>query len=56
VEDISKLRLALSELRRAGVTDIGRYLGEHPEFSRRAVDIVRVVDVNHATLRLYGVD
>jgi signal transduction histidine kinase len=53
-EDISELRAELSRLREEGVTDMGRYLEEHDEIVRRAVGLIRVVDVNDATLRLYG--
>jgi signal transduction histidine kinase len=36
------------------VSDFRRYFAEHPEFVARAVQLVRIVDVNDATLRLFG--
>jgi signal transduction histidine kinase len=54
-EDISGLRTELSALRKAGIEDLARYMDEHPDFVRRAVSSIVVLDVNDATLRLYGV-
>ena len=53
-EDFSDLEAALDELRTRGITDIGGYLDEHPEFLRRAARLIRIVDVNDYTLKLYG--
>ncbi len=53
-EDFGELKEALDELRARGVTDIRRYLDEHPEFVRRAARLIRIVDVNDYTLKLYG--
>ncbi|HUZ18213.1 MAG TPA: PAS domain S-box protein, partial [Spirochaetia bacterium] len=54
VEDISALRLKLEQLRSRGVTDIRRYAADHPELVRIAAEAIRVVDVNDASLALYG--
>ena len=53
-EDYSEVRAALDELRAQGVADFRRYLAEHPGFAQRAVQMVKVLDVNEATLKLYG--
>jgi PAS domain S-box-containing protein len=53
-EDVSQLRLALSELKSQGVEDFRAYLEEHPEFIQVAAAMIRVTDVNDATLRMYG--
>lgn len=53
-EDITELRAALNQLREQGVADFRAYLDEHPEFVSQAVQMIKVVDVNTATLRLYG--
>jgi PAS domain S-box-containing protein len=54
-EDISELREAIRDLRSAGVQDLPGYLLTHPEFVKEATRMVQVVDVNDATLKLYGV-
>jgi PAS domain S-box-containing protein len=53
-EDFSAVKVAVDALRREGVTDIRAWLAAHPEFVERAVSLVRVVDVNDATLAMFG--
>lgn len=53
-EDFSAYHSALESLRQAGVTDIRRYMKEHPAFVKEAARLVRILDVNHATLQLFG--
>lgn len=53
-EDFSTFRATLQALRRAGVTDIRRYLKDNPGFLQQAAQMVRVLDVNDATLQLFG--
>ncbi|MFN2566366.1 MAG: PAS domain S-box protein [Gemmatimonadaceae bacterium] len=53
-EDCSAVKAAIDGLRAEGVSDIRRYLAEHPEFVARAVGLVRVRDVNDATLAMFG--
>ena len=52
-EDITELRTALQSLRAQGVTDFNRYLQEYPDFIARAIRMIKVLDVNEATLGLY---
>jgi PAS domain S-box-containing protein len=52
-EDFSQVVAALDALRARGVHDFGRYFDVHPEFVAEAAGLVRVRDVNHATLELY---
>ena len=52
-EDFSEVRKALMKLREQGVTDFRKYLNENPEFVMNAVRMVKVVDVNAMTLRLF---
>lgn len=52
-EDISEVKKAINGLKAQGVTDFRKYLDENPEFARRAVQRVRVIDVNDSTLKLY---
>lgn len=53
-QDFSELRCALDALRAAGVSDFRSYLNAHPEFVDRALYMIRVVDVNDMTLKLFG--
>src|SRR5207237_9329957 len=49
-------KAAIDELKARGVRNFREYLGENPEFVIDAVSMVRMVDVNDATLRLFGAD
>ena len=53
-EDFSQVKAAIDELRASGVQDFRRYFAERAEFVARAIQLVRIVDVNDATLRLFG--
>ena len=53
-QDFSMVGAALAALRARGVTDLEVHLAAHPEFVRSAVGLVKIVDVNAATLRLLG--
>ncbi len=55
IEDFSAVRERLEALRAQGVTDLRRYLEEHEGFAAATVALLRVIDVNQATLDLYGV-
>lgn len=51
-EDYSRVAQRLEELRRRGVTDLQTHLDEHPEFVEEAFGLVRVTDVNDASVAL----
>jgi len=53
-EDASEVRRYLDELRASGVKDFRGYFGDHPEAVRKCASLVKVLDVNRATLDLYG--
>ena len=53
-EDFSAIKAAIEELKRSGVNDLREYLRSSPEFVDRARSLVRIVDVNEATLKLFG--
>ncbi len=53
-QDWSGVIEMLRPLRAAGVTDWAGYFAAHPEWVKGALRAVRVLDVNEATLRLYG--
>ena len=52
-EDFSLVRQRFDELHATGVTDLPRHILEHPEEVRRCAALVRLIDVNSATLKLY---
>jgi signal transduction histidine kinase len=53
-EDFSAVTASISHLKARGVTDFRNYLAEHPEFTRQAVGMVKVLDVNDASVELFG--
>jgi PAS domain S-box-containing protein len=53
-EDFSAVMAALDRLRDEGIDDLDEYVRLHPEFVDHCVTLVRVVDVNPATLRMFG--
>jgi PAS domain S-box-containing protein len=53
-EDFTAVRAALDELRASGVRDFAAYFAEHPAEVERCIGLVRVVDVNETTLRMFG--
>jgi C4-dicarboxylate-specific signal transduction histidine kinase len=53
-EDFSAVKAAIDALRAQGVSDFRRYLVEHPDFTRQAIALVRILDVNDATIELFG--
>ena len=52
--DFSQVKAAIDQLEAEGVRDFRRYLTEHPEFVREAVSMITVLDVNTATVELFG--
>jgi PAS domain S-box-containing protein len=44
----------MDDLKRSGVRDFREYLKSSPDFVDRAISLVRIVDVNEATLKLFG--
>jgi len=53
-EDFREVQQALERLKAEGVTDFRAWFREHPDFIREAAGKVKVLDVNPATLALYG--
>jgi len=52
IEDITLARQAIDDVKAGGVEDFGLWLDAHPEFITQAISLVRVVDVNQATIAL----
>jgi len=53
-EDYSEVKKYLDELRSRGVKDLRRYFIEHPDDLAKCATLMKIVDVNEATLKLYG--
>jgi len=53
-EDFSRVKVAIDDLRAAGVRDVREYLAVHPEFVRQAARMVRNVDANEASVKMFA--
>ncbi|MGE3512157.1 MAG: MASE1 domain-containing protein [Vicinamibacterales bacterium] len=53
-QDFRLVAAALDGVRATGVEDLQAYLDEHPEFVDRCMTLIKVVDVNQATVRLFA--
>ncbi len=53
-EDFSEIKKYIDDLRLTGVTDFKKYFDEHAELVSECMSRVRVIDVNHTTLRMYA--
>jgi C4-dicarboxylate-specific signal transduction histidine kinase len=51
-EDFSQVKAAINDLKARGVQDFAQYLKENPDFVRQAITMVKIVNVNDATLKL----
>ncbi|MGC9094790.1 MAG: GAF domain-containing protein [Candidatus Bathyarchaeia archaeon] len=52
-EDFSQVKNYIENLRASGIRDFKVYFKEHPEAVNKCIEMVRIIDVNKATLRLY---
>ncbi len=55
-EDFSAVKARFEELRRAGVTDLRAHLDAHTEEVVRLAGLVRIVEVNAHSVRLFGAE
>jgi len=55
-EDFSDVKAALEELIKHGETDLRTYFTNHPEEVSRLMSLVRIIDINRATLHIQGAD
>jgi len=54
--DFTAAKALMEQVKASGVTDIRRYLREHPEFVVQCATVVRVRNVNDAAVRLAGAE
>jgi chromosome partitioning protein len=52
-EDFSEVRRFVAALRAQGIADVAAHLRAHPDVATRALPLVKVLDVNEATLRMF---
>lgn len=52
-EDISQVKRYIDGLRDKGIRDLRKYFEDHPEEISPCVNMIRILDVNRATLKLY---
>jgi PAS domain S-box-containing protein len=55
-EDFSRVKDAIDELKAEGVRDFRGYCAAHPEFVERSIAMVKIADVNDATVDLFAAD
>ncbi len=55
-EDYSEVKRTIEQLRETGVLDFRGHFDTHPEAVEQCARLVRVVDVNEATLKMYEAD
>ena len=55
-EDLTDLRAYLKNLRDSGVRDVRAYFEAHPEEMQQCANLIKVVDINRATLEIYEAD
>jgi diguanylate cyclase (GGDEF)-like protein/PAS domain S-box-containing protein len=53
-EDFSRVKKTVDQWRDEGVRDFDVYFDNHPEAVAKCLAMIRVIDVNYATLNLYG--
>jgi PAS domain S-box-containing protein len=55
-EDFSLVKDAIDDLKAKGVRDLREYCAAHPEFVERAIGLVKIADVNDATVKLFAAE
>ncbi|RKG34687.1 sensor domain-containing diguanylate cyclase [Acinetobacter tianfuensis] len=54
VEDFSSIKKRLDQLRAIGIEDFNTFLDVHPDFIQQCIKDIVIIDVNQATLDLFG--
>ena len=53
-EDFSQVKAAIDELKATGIDNFSEYVATHPELVKKTVPLVKVIDVNSATVKLFN--
>jgi len=54
VEDFSAVKRLLDQIRERGIVDLKTFIKVHPEFIEQCMREIRVIDINRATLTMFG--
>ncbi|NJK46908.1 PAS domain-containing protein [Candidatus Gracilibacteria bacterium] len=52
-EDWTELKIEVERIKAQGIKDFRAYIAEHPEFIDRAIELIRLIDVNRATVQMF---
>jgi PAS domain S-box-containing protein len=55
-EDFSRVKAAIDDLRSSGVRDFRAHFAAHPQFVQDAIAMVKIVDVNAASVKLFAAE
>jgi PAS domain S-box-containing protein len=55
-EDFSRVKAAIDDLRSSGVHDFRAYFAAHPQFVQDAIAMVKLVDVNAVSVKLFAAE
>src|SRR5207245_7559153 len=55
-EDFSQAKAAIDDLRASGVRDFRAYFAAHSQFVQDAIAMVKIVDINAASLKLFAAE
>ncbi len=55
-EDFSEVKIYIDGLRDKGIQDFREYFNDHPEELKNCTDMIKILDVNESTLKLYEAD
>jgi class 3 adenylate cyclase/HAMP domain-containing protein len=55
-EDFSEVKIYIDGLRDKGIQDFSAYFNDHPEDLKNCTDMIKILDVNESTLKLYEAD
>jgi diguanylate cyclase (GGDEF)-like protein/PAS domain S-box-containing protein len=55
-EDFSRVKQAIEQLKKEGIQDFQEYIETHPDFVTECTQMIEVLDVNQATLELFGAE
>src|SRR5437879_7615115 len=55
-EDFSRVKTAIDDLRSSGVRDFRAYFAAHPQFVQDAIAMVKLVDVNAVSVKLFAAE
>ena len=53
-EDFSEVKKAIDDIKASGIKDFRKYIDENPDFVSKALQMVKILDVNDAAIKLYG--